>query len=203
LIEAHGAELRRVGADLDEAKDVARAWAAANGVFFFEDGAEPAQYDGYAAIAEEILAEASPDAVVAGVGNGALAIGLARGGARVVGAVPKAAPVMYESVRAGRPVDGLPSETFADGLAVRVAIPRAVELLRELPVELTLVSEREIAEGMRALAEAGVRAEGAAGAAVAAALRVDGDSVAVVVTGRNIDDHLWRRAVERPGSFPD
>lgn len=201
LIEAQGAELRRVGADLDEAKDEARAWADANGVFFFEDGAEPPQYEGYAAIAEEILAEASPAIVVAGVGNGALAIGLARGGARVVGAVPKAAPVMYESLRAGRPVDGLASETFADGLAVRVAIPRAVELLRELNIELTLVSEREIAEGVRALAEAGIRAEGAAGAAVAAALRVDADSVAVVVTGRNVDDDLWQRAVERPESF--
>ena len=202
LIEAQGAELRRVGADLDEAKDEARAWADANGVFFFEDGAEPPQYEGYAAIAEEILAEASPAIVVAGVGNGALAIGLARGGARVVGAVPKAAPVMYESLRAGRPVDGLASETFADGLAVRVAIPRAVELLRELNIELTLVSEREIAEGVRALAEAGIRAEGAAGAAVAAALRVDADSVAVVVTGRNVDDELWERAVGNPGSFP-
>jgi threonine dehydratase len=202
LIEAQGAELRRVGADLDEAKDAARAWADAHGLFFFEDGAEPAQYGGYAAIAAEILAEAEPAAVVVGVGNGALAIGLARGGARVVGAVPQAAPVMYESVRAGTPVAGLPSATFADGLAVRVAIPRAVELLRELEVELVLVSEREIARGVGALAESGIRAEGAAGAAVAAALRLDAEPLAVVVTGRNIDDELWRRAVERPESFP-
>jgi hypothetical protein len=28
-------------------------------------------------------------------------------------------------------------------------------------------------------------------------------ALVLVVTGRNIDDELWRRAVERPESFPD
>jgi threonine dehydratase len=50
-----GAELRLVGADLDEAKDRARAFAAERRLPFFEDGAEPAQFDGYAEIATELL----------------------------------------------------------------------------------------------------------------------------------------------------
>ena len=45
LIERLGAEVRLVGADLDEAKEEGRAWALASGVPFFEDGAEPAQYE--------------------------------------------------------------------------------------------------------------------------------------------------------------
>ena len=46
---------------------------------FFEDGAEPAQLDGYAAIGEEIkvLGDA-PAAVVVPVGNGALLAGVGR-----------------------------------------------------------------------------------------------------------------------------
>ena len=39
LIEAQGAELRVEGADMDEAKASARAYAATAGAFFFEDGA--------------------------------------------------------------------------------------------------------------------------------------------------------------------
>ena len=46
LVEELGAEIRLAGADLDEAKDVARRQAAADRLPFFEDGAEPAQYEG-------------------------------------------------------------------------------------------------------------------------------------------------------------
>jgi len=55
LIEGQGAELRRAGADMDEAKAAAQAFAAAEGWFFFEDGAEPAQFDAYGAIGDELL----------------------------------------------------------------------------------------------------------------------------------------------------
>ena len=55
LLEQLGAELHRVGADLDESKELAREHASAHSLPFFEDGAEPAQFDGYEAIGEEIL----------------------------------------------------------------------------------------------------------------------------------------------------
>ena len=55
LLEQLGAELHRVGADLDESKELAKEHAAANDLPFFEDGAEPAQFDGYEAIGREIL----------------------------------------------------------------------------------------------------------------------------------------------------
>ena len=44
-----------MGTDLDESKELAREHAAANELPFFEDGAEPAQFDGYEAIGREIL----------------------------------------------------------------------------------------------------------------------------------------------------
>ena len=55
LIEAQGAELRHVGADVDEAKEAARAFAEERGAFFFEDGAETAQFEGYETIGHELL----------------------------------------------------------------------------------------------------------------------------------------------------
>ena len=213
LVEELGAEIRLAGADLDEAKDEARRHAAAHRLPFFEDGAESAQYEGYGAIADEILdqLDAPPAAVVVPVGNGALLGGI---GLRVcarspgtlrVGVAAKKAPVMAESWSAGRPVESEGSATFADGLAVRVAIPLAVDVLGEVASRMLVVSERDIARAVGAYADAGIRVEGAAGAALAALPQledVDGHIV-LVLTGRNIDEDLHARACERPHSFPD
>jgi threonine dehydratase len=147
-----------------------------------------------------------PARVVVPVGNGALLIGVARGleGDGAVGVVAKEAPVMALSVAAGHPVDCDRCATFADGMAVRVAVPRAVEELVRLRVPFVEVSERALAEAVGAFAAAGIRVEGSAAAALAALAvlePVEGPTV-LVVTGSNIDDELHRRAVEQPESFP-
>ena len=207
LLEQLGAELHRVGADLDESKDLAREYATANGLPFFEDGAEPAQFRGYAAIGEEILEQlgSAPARVIVPVGNGALIIGVARALDRVLGVAAKEAPVMALSVDAGRPLESDRCATFADGMAVRVAIPLAVEEMSRMGVPMTTVSERAIARAVGDFAAAGIRVEGSAAAALAAFrdLPPDGEPIVLIVTGRNIDDDLHRRCVEDPGSFPD
>ena len=213
LIGDDGAEIRQTGADLDEAKEEARAHASQQGLPFFEDGAEPAQYEGYGAIADEILAQAPepPSAILVPLGNGALLGGIGLTISRAaptverIGVAAKEAPVMVDSWDAGRPVPGERSATFADGLAVRVAIPLAVEVLGEVATRMVLVSERRIAEAVGEYASAGIRAEGAAAAALAAVPDLDdlGDPLVLVVTGRNIDDELFRQACEHPDSFPD
>jgi threonine dehydratase len=109
---------------------------------------------------------------------------------------------MWESWRAGGPVDAGSSSTFADGLAVRVAIPLAVAELNPLVQRFELVSERELAQAVRAFSEVGIRVEGAAAAPLAVALREQlPRPVVLIVTGRNIDDGLWHRAVATPDSF--
>ncbi len=212
LAEDLGAELRFAGADLDQTKAEAHGYAEAEGLPFFEDGAERPQYEGYAAIADEILdqAEKPPAAVVVPVGNGALlggiGLGICRRAPEVerVGVVAKEAPCMALSWEAGEPVECHRSATFADGLAVRVAIPLAVEALGEFASRILEVSEQEIAYAVGAYADAGIRAEGAAGAALAALPQLDdlGDPLVLVVTGRNIDDELFTRVREHPDSFP-
>jgi threonine dehydratase len=212
LAEELGAELRVAGADFDQAKAEAKTYAESEGLPFFEDGAEPAQYEGYAAIGDEILdqAEETPAGIVVPVGNGALlggiGLGICRRAPEVerIGVVAKEAPCMARSWEAGEPVDCDRSSTFADGLAVRIAIPLAVEALGEFASRMLEVSEREIAYAVGAYADAKIRTEGAAGAALAALPQLDdlGDPLVLVVTGRNIDDELFTRVREQPDSFP-
>jgi threonine dehydratase len=205
LIQAQGAELYRAGADMDEAKAAARAYAAEHEAFFFEDGAEPAQYEGYEAIGNELLDELpEPGAVVVPVGNGALAIGVFRAVAKRapaalrVAVAAEEAPAMWESWRAGAPVDSDRSSTFADGLAVRVAIPLAVAELNPLVQQFELVSEAELEQAVRAYAEDGIRVEGAAAAPLALARREWlPRPLVLIVTGRNVDDVLYNRILTR------
>jgi threonine dehydratase len=211
-IEELGGELRPAGADMDEAKELGQAEAQRRGVPFFEDGAEPAQYDGYAGIGEEILAqlEEPPAAVVVPVGNGALIGGIGRAvlagspATLRVGVVAAAAPVMADSFDARRAVPGDSADTFADGLAVRVAIPYAVNLVNDVATHMLRVSERELAQAVGAFADAGIRVEGAAAAALAALPQMpDLDrSIVLIVTGRNIDEELLNRARNQPQAFP-
>ena len=211
-IEQLGAEIRLAGADFDEAKEEAERFAADAGVLFV-DGMEQEQYEGYSAIADEILDQApeTPAAIVVPVGNGALLAGIGMGICRRnpeverVGVVAKAAPVMALSWEAGEAVESDESGTFADGLAVRVAIPEAVDALGEFASRMLQVSERDIAFAVGAYAGAGIRAEGAAAAALAAVAQLDdlGDPLVLIVTGMNIDDELFTRARRQPESFPD
>lgn len=213
LIEDGRAEIRQTGADLDAAKEEGRAHASQHGLPFFEDGAEPAQYEGYGAIAAEILAQASgrPAAILVPVGNGALLGGIGRAVMHTspeverVGVAAKEAPIMVDSWNAGRPVRSERSRTFADGLAVRVAIPLAVEILSTVATRMVSVSERRIAQAVGEYASARIRAEGAAAAALAAVPDLEDipDPLVLVVTGRNIDDDLFTRACEHPESFRD
>ena len=220
-LERLGAELRLVGADLDEAKELARAEAAERGLSFFEDGGEPAQYEGYAAIGDELLSQLDrgPAAVVVPVGNGALLAGVGRAILQRspetlrVGVVAAEAPVMADSFEAGRPVRGDRSATFADGLAVRVAIPYAVDALDDVATHMLRVSERELAQGVAAFAAAGIRVEGAAAAGLAALPQLHAERdhrsacsfpcgpIVLIVTGRNIDETLFERARRDPESF--
>ena len=208
LLESLGRRAALGGADVDEAKDAARALAAEQDQPFFEDGAEPAQFDGYRAIADELLEQLGepPATVVVPVGNGALLSAWPRAPRdATVGVVAKEAPVMALSVAAGRPVPCDRSATFADGMAVRVAVPLAVEEMVAAARTADLeVSERALAEAVAAFAAAGLRVEGSAAASLAAL-----DQLEPTAASRGADRHRpqhRRRALppgpRAPGELP-
>ena len=84
--------------------------------------------------------------MVVPVGNGALLAGIGRTLREQapttlrVGVAASEAPVMVESWRAERPVESDRSGTFADGLAVRVAIPFAVPSSRRAAERMLLAA---------------------------------------------------------------
>jgi threonine dehydratase len=142
------------------------------------------------------------------VGGGALLAGIGRVvGAQSpdtarIGVVAKEAPVMALSWQARRPVASDRCATIADGLAVPVALPVGVAWLLETADAMLQVSEREIAHAVAAYGSVGIRAEGAAAAALAALPQVDVDGpIVLIVTGRNIDDELLARCRDDPESF--
>lgn len=83
-------------------------------------------------------------------------------------------------------------DTIADGLAVRVPIPEAVDDMRDVVGDVVEVSEPALIDAMCALhVHAGLVSEpaGAAGLAAIAADpdRFDGRHVATVISGSNLD----------------
>jgi threonine dehydratase len=198
-IHRQRASLVATGRDLDEAKDLARRFAAETGAWWLEDGEETNVAAGAATVGAEILEDLPEvDEVVVPVGNGALAggIGSAVRGlgsqAVVTGVQPEQAPAMAQSFRGKRPLPTDSCDTIADGLAARVPIPAAVDLMLEVVQGMVTVSEEAIRAAVGELvAEAHVLVEPAAAAALAGAYqireRIQGKRVVLVMTGANID----------------
>jgi threonine dehydratase len=197
-MRALGAEVRMTGDDFDAAKDAARAHAGETGARMVEDGLEPAISEGAGTIALELLDWPEPlDAVVVPLGNGAMLGGMARvladraPATHVVAVCAEGAPAMAESFLHGAIVETARVETIADGIAVRVPIPEAVDDMRGVVDEVLLVPDEALVEAMRAAhAALGLVLEpaGAAGLAAIArhAERFAGERVATVLCGGNL-----------------
>jgi threonine dehydratase len=194
-----GARIVVGGRDFDDAKQAARTHAQASGQRFVEDGVEPAIAEGAGLIARELLARGAYDALVIPLGNGALLAGIARWAkarapeTEIIGVCSAGAPVMYERLRNQHATAPDPEQTntIADGIAVRVPAPEALEDLRPLIDDVSLVEDAQLIAAMRMLHEAeGLTCEpsAAAGLAFVAAqpARFAGRRVATVLTGRNL-----------------
>jgi threonine dehydratase len=199
-MRALGAEVIEAGDDFDSARGASEAYAAGHPVELLVDGDDPRISTGAATLALELSDAVArgylPVPVVASipVGNGALINGVGSWlrvelpGCRIVGVQAEAASAMARSFSAGRPIDTDSAATYADGIATRVAIPRAVELMTGRVDEMRLVSEAALHEAQAVLTdELGVTVEGAAAASWAGLLagpRPDGAAL-VIVTGSN------------------
>lgn len=199
-MRALGATVIEVGDDFDAARGASEAHAAEHDAALVVDGDDARISTGAATLALEITdaveAGLLPMPVVAAVpvGNGALINGVgawlrdAAPRCRVVGVQAEAAAAMTLSWRAGRPIDTDSAATYADGIASRVAIPLAVELMQGRVDDMVTVSEAELRSAQGELTEElGITVEGAAAASWAGLLageRPDGPAL-VIVTGSN------------------
>ncbi len=204
-MRALGAEVRLAGHDFDAAKAAARDHAEASGARYVEDGREPEVTIGAGTIGLELDRDPEPiDAVLVPVGNGALIGGVGtwfrahRPTTRIVGVVAEGAPAMRRSWERGGVVETDSAETVADGIAVRVPVPAALEVMADVVDAMVAVADDEILAAMRVVHEhAGLVVEPAGAAGLAAVLahpeRWRGRRVATPLCGSNLTPEQMRR----------
>jgi threonine dehydratase len=192
-----GADVRLVGADFDAAKEHARIFAEQTSACYIEDGREPAIAEGAGSIAVELCRWKDPfDVLLFPLGNGALLAGVGRWmkahspTTRVVAVCAAGAPSMALSLESGTVQCTETADTIADGIAVRVPVPEALDDLANVVDEVVLVEDEAIIEAMQLVFDFhALLLEPAGAAAVAAAMvfreKFRGGQVAALLTGGN------------------
>jgi threonine dehydratase len=202
------AEARIVGASQDEAQVEAERLVAEEGFAMVPPFDHPAVVAGQGTLGLEIVGQA-PDVgtVLIQVSGGGLAAGVAmavktlRPKARVIGVSMARGAAMKASLDAGHPVEVEEMETLADSLGGGVGLGSRLTfaMCRDLLDDLVLLTEEEIAAGIRhAYEQEREVVEGAGAVGIAALLagkvRPKGPTVAVL-SGRNIDMEMHRDIV--------
>jgi len=206
-MRALGAEVRRHGADFDEAREHVERLASEEGYRYVHSANEPALLAGVGTAGLEVV-EALPgvDIVFCPVGGGSSASGycLSVGSlldADVVGVQAEGAPAVYRAWAEGTLAAHDRMDTFAEGVATRVPFAVTTEVLRDGLADFRLVSDEAIREAVaRMYVDEHIVMEGACGTAVAAALAAGDDlagrTVVLPVSGRNIDAETHREILE-------
>ncbi len=190
---AYGATVDLRAAGPGEAFDRLHELRSETGRVFVHPFDDPLVIAGAGTVGLEILEDLrGVDTIVVACGGGGLVSGIAAAcvpaGVRVVAVEPEAANALALGLAAGEPVPISPS-TIADGLSAPFAGAIPIALCRALGVEVVLVDEEEIREAFRFLYErAKLAVEAGAATAAAAVLsgRIEGGTMAVVVSGGNV-----------------
>jgi len=204
-MRAWGAELVEYGRDYDEAREHAHELAKAQGLHYIGPF-DRHLVTGVGSYAMELFQGAPAlDEVYVPVGCGSGICGViawrdALGvKTRVVGVVSEGAPCYALSFETGRPVETKTANTFADGVAVRVPVPEALEAILAGADRIVQVSDGEVKAAMRDLYRCTHNIAEGAGAAPLAALLKDGarkgGRFAVILSGGNIDREMYLEAL--------
>jgi len=198
-----GAHVETFGRDFDEARVEAER-RAASGEYEYVTSFGEHLVRGVATYAVEMFATVRDLDIVyvpIGMGSGICGVILVRDllglKTEVVGVVSDQADAVAQSFEAGRIIETATANTFADGMACRIPSPDAMEIINKGAVRIVRVSDDEVAEAVRLIYSTTHNiAEGAGAAACAAATKEDnqGNKVAVVITGGNIDRD-WLAAI--------
>jgi threonine dehydratase len=204
-MRALGADLVEHGRDFDEARLHAATLARERGLRFVG----PFERDLVAGVATYALelfrAVAGLDRVYVPIGCGSGICGLIAMrdalGLRtaIVGVVSTGADAYLQSFRARRPIETAEAITMADGMAVRVPVPDALQTILRGAEDVVAVTDDEVKDAMRAWFDDAHQVAEGAGAAPLAALLKDGDRAgrraAVVLSGGNVDRDVYVGAI--------
>ncbi|SFQ25007.1 threonine dehydratase [Bradyrhizobium sp. Ghvi] len=206
-----GADVRIIGESHDEAQQEVDRLVAETGLVMLPPFDHPDVVAGQGTIGLEIV-EAMPDVatVLVPLSGGGLVAGVAaavkglRPRAKIVGITMERGAAMKASLDAGRPVQVKEFPSLADSLGGGIGLDNKVtfDMCRVLLDEIVLLSESEIAAGIRhAYENEREILEGAGAVGIAALLsgKCAGlrGPVALVLSGRNIDMELHRRVINK------
>ncbi len=216
-IEALGAEARIGGASQDEAQREVDRLVRDEGMTLVPPFDDPRVVAGQGTLGLEVVEDLPEVAtVLVQLSGGGLLAGVAaavkarRPEAKVIGVSMRRGAAMHASLEAGKPVEVEELPTLADSLGGGIGLDNRVTfgMVRDLVDGVVLLSEAEIAEGMRHCywrERQIVEGAGAVGVAALLAGKVQSDGpVVAILSGCNIDmaqhfDVLSGRLPEEPG----
>lgn len=204
-----GADVRLIGESQDDAADMARKLEA-EGYLLVDPINDPLTTAGQGTIGVEIVEEwPEVETVVVPVSGGALIAGIAlavktmRPDTRLIGVSMDSGAAMYESLRAGHPIEVPEVESLADSLQGGITMDNdhSFAMVRELVDELLLVTEEEIALGMaEAVIAERIILEGAGATPIAALVSRErglfGKRIALVASGAMVSSELLIQVVQ-------
>jgi threonine dehydratase len=204
-----GAEVVLHGQSYDEAAERALALVIERGLTLVHPFEDLEVIAGQGTIGLELVEQVPDlDTVVVPVGGGGLIAGVGTAikalapAVRVYGVESRTFPGMKRAVEQSSPPSILGGKSIADGIAVRRVGELTKGIVRRTVDGVVLVDEEEIAEALLLLLEGDkTLAEGAGAVGVAALVHhripPGAQSLAVIVTGGNIDVNLISRVLER------
>jgi threonine dehydratase len=202
---AFGAELVEHGRDFDEARGHAADLAASERLRFVGPF-EPELVAGVGTYALELFRAVRDLATVyvpIGCGSGICGLIAARDAlglpTRIVGVVSTGANAYAQSFRTRTRIETATADTLADGMAVRVPVAAALEIIWRGAHDVVEVTDDEVAAAIRAYFDDTHQLAEGAGAAPLAALLAAGPAAgaraAVILCGGNIDRDIYRRVI--------
>lgn len=206
-MRGYGATLIEEGEDYEAAIAVAERLVREKGLTLVHSSNHPEVLAGAATLSVEVVEEApTVDAMVLSIGGGSQAVGAMtvarerKPGMRVFGVQAAGASAIHDSWRAGRVVETARADTFADGIATRRPPEATFPALQAGLAGFVSVTDSDIAAALRLLLRTThnlVEGAGAAGLAGLLALREElaGQTVAIVLSGGNIDQDTLRRVL--------
>ena len=167
-------------------------------------------FAGTAGVALELLQDAQEplDAILVPLGGGGLISGIATAVAhlsphtRVYGVEPEGADGMRRSLEAGAPLAKVDVASIADSLSAPLHLPLSFAVVRDHVHRIVTVSDDAMRAAMRlAFTDLKLAIEPACAASIAAlagplAAELEGQRVALVLCGSNIDPATWWRLAE-------
>ncbi len=209
-IRALGAKTRIIGISQDEAEVEAKRLVDEEGFTMIPPFDHPHVIAGQGTLGLEMLEQVPDvDTVLVQISGGGLISGIAlaiksqKPGVRIIGVSMERGCAMAASQQAGKPVDVEELPTLADSLGGGIGLDNQLtfNMVRDTVDEIVLLSETEIADGIRhAYFAEQIILEGGGAVGIAALLagKVDpGEKTIVLLSGKNIDMELHHKIINQ------